>query len=89
MNETDAPNSESEHNSDDWKSWPPKDFLSNMLHELRTPLMMIKGYVAILSNEEAKEHHPQALESINFSVGRIEQLYEDIAIYLGELMRKS
>jgi signal transduction histidine kinase len=84
MNETDSQNNEK---SDEWKSWPPEFFLSVLLHETRTPLMIIKGYVEILSNEETKQHHPEALESISRAVGRLEDLWKDTRDYLA-LTRK-
>ena len=89
MNEPDPRKSESEHNPDNWKSWPPEIFISAMLQELRDPLQVIKGYMGILSNEAAKEYHPKAIKSINFSIERIEKLYEDVSTYLCELRRKS
>jgi signal transduction histidine kinase len=85
MNETDSLNPESNHNVDEWRSWPPEFFLSVLLHELRSPLMIIKGYAKILSDEKTKEHHPQALESILKNVERIEKLWDGIAEYRNEL----
>jgi signal transduction histidine kinase len=67
----------------------PKEFLATMLHELRTPMMLIKGYVGILSNEKAKEHHPKAIEAISYSIDRMEKLWEDMAAYMRKLMQKS
>ncbi|HEX9386821.1 MAG TPA: histidine kinase dimerization/phospho-acceptor domain-containing protein [Anaerolineales bacterium] len=88
MNEPDSQNPESNHNSDEWKSWPPEFFLSVLFYELRTPLIAIKGYTTILSDEKAKEHHPQALEKIFKNVERIEKLCEGIADYRTELEKK-
>jgi signal transduction histidine kinase len=81
MNESDSSNNEYKK-SDEWKSWSPEFFLSVLLHETRTPLMIIKGYVEILSNEETKEQHPQALKSISRAVGTLEDLWEDTRDYL-------
>jgi len=88
MNESDSPNNENER-SDDWKSWPPEDFLSNLTHELRIPLMVIAGYVEVLSNETRKELHPKALEIISKSIERIEKLIEGIAEYRSELEKRN
>jgi signal transduction histidine kinase len=89
MNETDSVNSEPKNKSDEWKSWPPEAYLSVLLHELRTPITIIKGYVGILSNEQAKEHHAKALESISHAIKMIDDLYEGIADYRTELMKRS
>ena len=85
MNETDSAGLESNNDSDDWKSWSPEFFLAVLLHELRTPIMVISGYAKILSNEEMKENHPQALESISKNIERLEKLCDDIAEYRNEL----
>lgn len=47
--------------------------------------MVIRGYAKILSNEEMKEHHPQAIESISKNIERLEKLWDDIAAYRNEL----
>jgi len=57
MNETDSSNLENNNSSDDWRSWPPEDYLHTLVHELRTPLMVIAGYTEILSDETRKELH--------------------------------
>jgi signal transduction histidine kinase len=81
MNETNSASIESNNHSDDWKSWPPELFLANLLHEIRTPVMIIKGYAKFLSAEKTTEHFPEALESISKSVERLEKACEDIAEY--------
>jgi len=81
MNGTDTPDSQINDNSDDWKSVTPKEFLATMLHELRTPMTIISGYVKILSNEKQKEHHPEALKAISASIEKMEKLYEDMMAY--------
>jgi len=86
MDEIDSSNLESEN---DWKSAPPKEFLNIVLHELRTPMTLISGYVEILSNEKQKELHPEAIRVISDSIQKMEKLCEDIASYTRELMRKS
>jgi signal transduction histidine kinase len=85
MNETDSQHRESNQNSDEWKSWPPELYLAVLLHELRTPIMMIKGYAQILSNESAGEHHLQAIENISRTAERLEQIWEGIAEYRSHL----
>jgi Signal transduction histidine kinase len=89
MNETNSSNTQSNDNQDEWKSWPPEFFLSILLYELRSPLMAIKGYASILSDEETKELHPQALENILKHVEKIEKLCDGIADYRRELENKS
>lgn len=74
-------------NLDDLKSRLPEIFLSALLHELRNPLMLIKGYVEILSDESAREHHPLALETISENIRRMEQRFEDISDFIFELRR--
>jgi|GEM_PF-2873135 len=51
--------------------------------------MAIKGYASILSDEETKELHPQALENILKHVEKIEKLCDGIADYRRELENKS
>jgi len=87
MNESDSPNNENEK-SDEWKSWPPEDFLSNLTHELRTPLMIISGYAEVLSDETRKELHPKALENISTNIKRLEEAINDISEYRHELVKK-
>ena len=54
---------ENNEDQNDWKSQPPEEMLSRYLHEIRNPLSLMKGWVGILSNEEAKELHPKALDN--------------------------
>ncbi len=86
MNESDSTNNE-DKKSEEWISWPPEKMLSIFLHEFRTPLMIIKGYVDILSNEERQEQHPEALKSISNAVKRLEDLWEDMRDY-SSIIRK-
>lgn len=88
MNATDPKISASNPNSEEWKSCPP-DFLSVLPHELRMPVMAIKSWVRILSNESAKELHPKALEGVSYSIEKLEAVCTGIADYYGELTRKS
>jgi two-component system, OmpR family, phosphate regulon sensor histidine kinase PhoR len=83
MNDSDSSNLESEN---DWKLATPKEFLNIVLHELRTPMTIISGYVEILSNEKQKEHHPEAIKVISDSIQKMEKVCEDIATYTRELM---
>ena len=89
MNSFDPKNSQWNEQLDGLKSRPPDFFLSALLHELRNPLMLIKGYVEILSDDTAREHHPLALETISKNIQRMEQRFEDISDYILELRRKS
>ena len=74
---------------DQWKSFAPDLFLADLLHELRTPVMTIKAWSKILSNESTKELHPKASEGIALSVDKLEELCEDIADYYQELANKN
>jgi len=89
MDDKELLNSEESDNSDEWKSWTPKEFLSTTIHELRTPILLIAGYTELLSNEEAKELHPRAIENISQAVRRLEVVIDGMAAYLRELMEKS
>lgn len=73
---------------DELKSRPPEIYLSALLHELRNPLMLIKGYMEILSDESAREHHLLALDTISKNIQRMEQRFEDISEYILELRKK-
>jgi signal transduction histidine kinase len=86
MNEVDSSNLESENSSYGWKPSTPKELLNTMLSEFRTPMMVIKGYVVFLSNEQHKELHPEAIRAISSSIERMEKLWEDMAAYTRELM---
>jgi signal transduction histidine kinase len=88
MKESDSSDIEGNYKPYDWKSQPPEDVLSDYLHEIRTPLSIIRGYVGILSNDAFKEKHPLALESISKCAERIEELNEHLIDYMGELRRK-
>ena len=82
MNEK-IPDIDLDDNSEIWKTWAPREYISNMLHELRTPIMIIKGYAAHLSNDETKELHPKAIEGISHAADRLDILLNDY----GELPR--
>jgi signal transduction histidine kinase len=79
MNDEDLLSSEENSRSDDWRSWTPREFLSTTIHELRTPIMIIKCWTELLSNEESKEHHPKAIENIFKSIWRLEEVMDDIS----------
>ena len=83
------PNPNSEESSEFWKTLTPQEFIGVMLHELRNPVMVIKGYTALLSNEEAKEHHPMAIDALSRNTERLEVLLKDIANYYGYLKNQS
>ena len=81
MNGPHSSNGEFHNKPDDQTSSPPEVFLANVLHELRTPVMIIKGYAKFLSAENTTEHYPEALDSISKAVERLEKVCQDIAEY--------
>jgi signal transduction histidine kinase len=89
MNDEDLLSSEEKSRSEDWRSWTPREFLSTTIHELRTPIMFIKCWTELLSNEESKELHPKAIENIFKSIGRLEEVMDDMSGYLRKLMEES
>jgi signal transduction histidine kinase len=82
-------NTDSEENSEMWKILTPEQFISAMLHELRNPVMVIKGYTKLLANEEAREHHPKAIEAISRNTEKLEGLLKDMAKYYGYIRNRS
>ena len=88
MNEIDPQDIASKSYSEEWKSWSPEFFLTILLPELRTPILAIKGYAEILSDEKRKEHHPQALDRISKNLESLEKLCEAIAEYRNELQSR-
>jgi signal transduction histidine kinase len=80
---------DSENRSETWKLLTPQEFISVMLHELRNPTMVIKGYAALLAKEEASEHHPKAIEAVLRNVETLEGLLREMANYYGYIKRKS
>ncbi|HEX5940779.1 MAG TPA: histidine kinase dimerization/phospho-acceptor domain-containing protein [Anaerolineales bacterium] len=88
MDDTNSLNNDLNNNRDDWRSWSPQMFLTSLLYELRTPVMVIKGYTQILSNEAMKEHHPRAIESLAKVADEMEKIFDGIAEYRNELQRR-
>ena len=88
MNETNSPDNHSNDIRDDWRSGSPQMFLTSLLYELRTPVIVIKGYTQILSNEAMKEHHPRAIESLAKVADEMEKILDGIAEYRNELQRR-
>lgn len=86
MHESDSQNNEK---SEKWKSWPPETFLHNLTHELRTPLMVIKGYAEVLSDETRKEFHQKALENISIYIKKLDEVITGIPEYLHELEKRN
>jgi signal transduction histidine kinase len=80
---------DSENSSEAWKLLTPKEFISVMLHELRNPVMVIKGYAALLANEEAREHHPKALDAVLRNAETLERLLKEMSNYYGYIKGKS
>jgi len=74
--------------TDQQKSSTPEEYLSTTLHELRTPLMIIKSWVTILSDEKTKELHPKAIEGISQAIEMLEDVCDGMAGYYRELMKK-
>ncbi len=89
MNEHKFSNPYSKIYGEDRNSWPPKAFLAELLHELRNPIYVIKGWTEFLSQEQTKEHIPEALKSISHSIEKLEDVYQGIADYYQELQSKS
>jgi signal transduction histidine kinase len=79
MNESNSPGTGS--SSEEWKSWPPEMFLAELLHELRTPVMILKGYTKFLATEKSPELYPEALDSMSKAVERLENVCQRIAAY--------
>ncbi|MFT3891610.1 MAG: histidine kinase dimerization/phospho-acceptor domain-containing protein [Anaerolineales bacterium] len=63
--------------------------MSFMLHELRNPVQVIKGYAALLSKEEAREHHPKAIEAVVRNAETLEHLLKEMSKYYGYIQGKS
>jgi signal transduction histidine kinase len=80
---------DSENGSEAWKLLTPQEFISVMLHELRNPVMVIKGYAALLSKEEAREHHPKALDAVLRNAETLEHLLKEMSKYYGYIQGKS
>ena len=58
-----------------------KDFVSNVTHELKTPLTSIKGFVDTLKNGAIKEDvATRFLEIIDIEVDRLSNLIQDILV---------
>jgi signal transduction histidine kinase len=88
MNETNSRDNDSNDNREDWRAWSPELFMTSLLYELRTPVIVIKGYTQILSNEAMKEHHPRAIESLAKVADEMEKILDGIAEYRNELQRR-
>lgn len=88
MKKTDLSGPESKDDSDEWKMWSPEVFLTVFIPELRTPLIVIKGYTTILADENMKEKHPQALEIISKNIEIMMKLCDGIAEYRNELANR-
>jgi hypothetical protein len=62
MNEAGLSNPEWNNNLDNWKSWPPADVLQAVMSEWLSPLIEIRGYAQLLSNESTKEFSSRILK---------------------------
>ena len=83
------PNPNSEESSEFWKTLTPQEFIGVMLHELRNPVMVIKGYAALLTKEEATEHHPKAVDAVLRNAETLERLLKEMSKYYGYIQGKS
>jgi len=54
------------------------DFVSIAAHELRTPLVVIRGYLDLLSKEHMSDEDKESMERINISVEQLNTLINDI-----------
>ena len=89
MDETPAPNTGSNDKAEEWKTLLLEDFLADLIHELRAPIMIIKGYTILLSDEKSTEYYPEALDSISQAVERIERLCQGVIEYRKELEKRN
>jgi nitrogen-specific signal transduction histidine kinase len=71
-------------NTDEWKSWPPEGVLQAVMSELLSPLITIKGYAQLLSNESTKDFLPEYVEAILTIVDRIENMRRGTIEYLND-----
>ena len=53
-----------------------------LVHELRNPIALIKGWAQFLSNEDSKEHFSEGIEIISQKIDILEKLHEGIEEYL-------
>lgn len=74
-----------ESNLDEWKSWPPEVVLAAFIQEIRYPILSIKGYAKILSDESASTLHPKAIDVISSNVARMEKLCEEALKFVAKL----
>jgi len=57
-----------------------KDFVSNVSHEMRTPLTVIRGYVETMLDNEPPSQWRRALESMEGQAQRLESLVSDLLL---------
>jgi signal transduction histidine kinase len=88
MNDAGSSNPEGVIPSSRWTPSTPEELLQSMFYELRTPLMTIKGYALILADENHRDLHPQAIESILHSTERLETLLNQMAHDYREFRQK-
>ena len=88
MSENRESNPYSKQYGEDRKSWPPEVFLAVLVHELRNPIAVVKGWTQFLSNENTKEHFSQGIEIISQKIGILEKLHEGVEEYLDGHMQK-
>ena len=84
MNENNLSNPYLKDYGEDRKSWPPEGFLAVLLHELRNPIAVIRGWAEFLSDEETKEYFPQGIEIISHKIAIIEELHKGVEEYVSE-----
>jgi len=88
LNENKSSNPYSQKYSEDRQSWSLEEFLAVLLHELRNPIAVIRGWAEFLSNEETKEHLPQGIEIISHKIAIIEELHKGLGEYVSEHVPK-
>ena len=80
-------NSESKYDREFWKELSPEELLGVLLHQLRNPIFVIRGWTNLLGTEEAKEHHRAAAENIAERVTQLEKIHEALGQYLRDRTR--
>lgn len=59
------------------KSKLEKKFITNISHELKTPLTNIKGYMYVIEGEEDKEMQKSFIDTVNRNIERLEAIIGD------------
>lgn len=78
MDGSTPPKGESGTDSNQWEPSTIEELLHSLIYEFRTPIMVIKGYALLLSDENHKELHPKAIEGILHSTERLETMLNQL-----------